>query len=56
MDTIAYDNPLREGLRLERTADPCTVVPGFSGSRTYERIDQPAAGFIHTEWEELVKK
>jgi 6-phosphogluconate dehydrogenase len=28
----------------------------FFGSHTYERIDQPEAGFIHTEWEDLVKK
>jgi 6-phosphogluconate dehydrogenase len=28
----------------------------FFGSHTYERIDQPEAGFIHTEWEELIKK
>ncbi len=28
----------------------------FFGSHTYERIDQPEAGFMHTEWEDLVKK
>jgi len=28
----------------------------FFGSHTYERIDHPERGFIHTEWEELVKK
>jgi glucose-6-phosphate 1-dehydrogenase len=29
------DNPLREGVRLERTADPCTVIIfGASGDLT----------------------
>ena len=26
----------------------------FFGSHTYERTDKPSAGFIHTEWEELL--
>jgi 6-phosphogluconate dehydrogenase len=26
----------------------------FFGSHTYERTDKPAAGFVHTEWEELL--
>ncbi|MGQ9897762.1 MAG: NADP-dependent phosphogluconate dehydrogenase [Acidobacteriota bacterium] len=26
----------------------------FFGSHTYERIDKPEAGFIHTEWKELI--
>jgi glucose-6-phosphate 1-dehydrogenase len=31
------DNPLREGVRLERTADPCTVIIfGASGDLTKE--------------------
>jgi 6-phosphogluconate dehydrogenase len=28
----------------------------FFGSHTYERVDKPELGFIHTEWEELLKK
>jgi 6-phosphogluconate dehydrogenase len=28
----------------------------FFGSHTYERVDKPAQGFIHTEWEELYAK
>jgi 6-phosphogluconate dehydrogenase len=28
----------------------------FFGSHTYERTDKPGAGFIHTEWEELLEK
>src|SRR5438876_7465765 len=32
MDSSTHDNPLREGLRLERTAGPCTVsIVGASG-------------------------
>ncbi|OYT70961.1 MAG: phosphogluconate dehydrogenase (NADP(+)-dependent, decarboxylating) [Chloracidobacterium sp. CP2_5A] len=27
----------------------------FFGSHTYERIDQPEAGFIHTEWKDLIR-
>jgi len=26
------------------------------GSHTYQRTDDPAGGFTHTEWEELAKK
>ncbi len=28
----------------------------FFGSHTYERVDQPELGFVHTEWEELAKR
>jgi 6-phosphogluconate dehydrogenase len=28
----------------------------FFGSHTYQRTDDPAGGFTHTEWEELAKK
>jgi len=28
----------------------------FFGSHTYERVDKPEVGFIHTEWEELLEK
>jgi 6-phosphogluconate dehydrogenase len=28
----------------------------FFGSHTYERVDKPEQGFIHTEWEELLEK
>lgn len=28
----------------------------FFGSHTYERIDKPEVGFVHTEWEELLEK
>ena len=28
----------------------------FFGAHTYERIDKPELGFIHTEWEELAKQ
>ena len=28
----------------------------FFGSHTYERVDKPDLGFIHTEWEELLEK
>ncbi|HZS05989.1 MAG TPA: glucose-6-phosphate dehydrogenase [Blastocatellia bacterium] len=39
MDSNANDNPLREGLRLERTADPCTVIIyGASGDLTKRKL------------------
>jgi len=39
METSALDNPLREGLRLERTAEPCTVVIfGASGDLTKRKL------------------
>lgn len=28
----------------------------FFGSHTYQRVDRPAAGFVHTEWDDLVRK
>ena len=28
----------------------------FFGSHTYQRIDKPELGFVHTEWEELLEK
>jgi 6-phosphogluconate dehydrogenase len=28
----------------------------FFGAHTYERLDKPEAGFVHTEWEDLVKE
>ncbi|MGH9872679.1 MAG: NADP-dependent phosphogluconate dehydrogenase [Pyrinomonadaceae bacterium] len=28
----------------------------FFGSHTYERVDKPGHGFVHTEWEELLEK
>jgi len=28
----------------------------FFGSHSYERVDKPELGFIHTEWEELLEK
>jgi 6-phosphogluconate dehydrogenase len=28
----------------------------FFGSHTYERVDKPELGFVHTEWEELLAK
>jgi 6-phosphogluconate dehydrogenase len=28
----------------------------FFGSHTYERVDKPALGFVHTEWEELLEE
>ena len=28
----------------------------FFGSHTYERIDKPELGFVHTEWEELAER
>jgi 6-phosphogluconate dehydrogenase len=28
----------------------------FFGSHTYERTDKPDAGFVHTEWEELLER
>ena len=28
----------------------------FFGSHTYQRADRPEAGFVHTEWEELLEK
>ena len=28
----------------------------FFGSHTYERVDAPEPGFVHTEWEELLEK
>ena len=28
----------------------------FFGSHTYERVDKPEQGFVHTDWEELLEK
>ncbi|HEY6330351.1 MAG TPA: NADP-dependent phosphogluconate dehydrogenase [Blastocatellia bacterium] len=28
----------------------------YFGAHTYQRIDRPEAGFVHTEWEDLVEK
>ena len=28
----------------------------FFGSHTYERVDKPELGFVHTEWEELLEQ
>ncbi|HEY9787266.1 MAG TPA: hypothetical protein V6D17_17885, partial [Candidatus Obscuribacterales bacterium] len=28
----------------------------FFGAHTYERVDQPERGFVHTEWQELIKE
>ncbi|OPZ82435.1 MAG: 6-phosphogluconate dehydrogenase, decarboxylating [bacterium ADurb.Bin425] len=28
----------------------------FFGAHTYERVDKPQAGFMHTEWAELIQK
>ena len=28
----------------------------FFGSHTYERVDKPELGFVHSEWEELLEK
>ena len=28
----------------------------FFGSHTYERVDNPQLGSIHTEWEEMLEK
>jgi glucose-6-phosphate 1-dehydrogenase len=39
MDAHIHDNPLREGLRLERTAEPCIVVIyGASGDLTKRKL------------------
>jgi 6-phosphogluconate dehydrogenase len=43
-----------------RTADlPLNLTQAqrdFFGSHTYERADRPDAGFVHTEWEELLER
>jgi 6-phosphogluconate dehydrogenase len=28
----------------------------FFGAHTYERADKPTAGFVHSEWHNLIKK
>jgi glucose-6-phosphate 1-dehydrogenase len=39
MEPSVYENPLREGLRLQRTAEPCTVVIfGASGDLTKRKL------------------
>src|SRR5256885_13805653 len=39
MSAAIMENPLREGLRLERTAEPCTVVIfGASGDLTKRKL------------------
>lgn len=39
MDSQTLDNPLREGLRLERTAEPCVVIIyGASGDLTKRKL------------------
>jgi 6-phosphogluconate dehydrogenase len=43
-----------------RTADlPLNLTQAqrdFFGSHTYQRTDRPDAGFVHTEWEELLEQ
>ena len=43
-----------------RTADsPLNLTQAqrdFFGSHTYQRTDRPEAGFVHTEWEELLEQ
>ena len=43
---------------MYRTADlPLNLTQAqrdFFGSHTYERVDKPEQGFVHTEWEELL--
>jgi 6-phosphogluconate dehydrogenase len=45
---------------MYRTANlPLNLTQGqrdFFGSHTYERVDKPELGAIHTEWEELLQK
>jgi 6-phosphogluconate dehydrogenase len=45
---------------LYRTADlPLNLTQAqrdFFGSHTYERVDRPGQGAVHTEWEELLEK
>ena len=45
---------------LYRTADlPLNLTQAqrdFFGSHTYERVDKPELGFVHTEWEELLER
>ncbi len=45
---------------MYRTANlPLNLTQGqrdFFGSHTYERVDKPELGAIHTEWEELLEK
>src|ERR1051325_12228991 len=37
--TTTNDNPLRQGIRLERTAEPCTVIIfGASGDLTKRKL------------------
>jgi glucose-6-phosphate 1-dehydrogenase len=39
MELAGFENPLREGLRLERTAEPCvTVIFGASGDLTKRKL------------------
>ena len=39
MEPTVFDNPLREGLRLERTAEPCVIVIfGASGDLTKRKL------------------
>jgi 6-phosphogluconate dehydrogenase len=28
----------------------------YFGAHTYQRTDKPEAGFVHTEWKDLLKK
>jgi 6-phosphogluconate dehydrogenase len=45
---------------MYRTADlPLNLTQAqrdFFGSHTYQRTDRPEAGFVHTEWEELLEQ
>ncbi len=45
---------------IYRTADlPLNLTQAqrdFFGSHTYQRLDKPEVGFVHTEWEELLSK
>ena len=39
MELAQFENPLREGLRLERTPEPCTmVIFGASGDLTKRKL------------------
>lgn len=46
-----------DSYRTERLPQNLTQAQrDFFGSHTYQRVDRPGAGFVHTEWQELTKR
>ena len=49
--STVLENPLRQGIRLERTAEPCAVVIfGASGDLTKRKLVPAFTGLCRNDW------